>query len=220
MLTILARNTLASFRPSPFLNVLHSDIFVSGVSPPIAPWPNDPTLSAAVLLSLGNVERLGRSFGSKNEQDRQRRIFINHVILFRLSIRCQYLAFDHDRFRGFVTRHWGVSNASPQRVEELVDVYSKRRRAYSQYTKVKRNCHEPKGHLRDRLEWTSDLRDRSSTPVPTYKKASSPAVNWEKARDECSHQFTPILPLTFSLCTAAPDKRPEPLDRPYRFMDF
>ncbi|KAK1973388.1 hypothetical protein LZ30DRAFT_743719 [Colletotrichum cereale] len=123
--------------------MVDSNIFrVRGVSLPVPPWPNNPIHSAAVLLHPTNVKRLGRSLESNNVYDRQRRIYINLVVLFRLLTRCQHLAFDHDNFWSFIQHHWGVPNVSPDKTEDLVNVYSDRRRVYTQARHIKRKHHD------------------------------------------------------------------------------
>ncbi|GKT97186.1 hypothetical protein Ct61P_15036 [Colletotrichum tofieldiae] len=85
-----------------------------------------------------------------------------------------HLAFDHDNFWGFVSRHWGVSNVSPQKIEELVDVYSERRRIYSQSTNAQRNHRKLLADLID--SWIS--RDPNPSP-PSRLSRQEIAAEWE-----------------------------------------
>ncbi|WDK10753.1 hypothetical protein CGRA01v4_02032 [Colletotrichum graminicola] len=149
--------------------------FISGVSLPVPPWPENPILSAAILLHPGNVKRFGRSLESKNVQDRQRRIYTNLIVLFRLVTRCRHLAFDHDAFWAFIARHWGVPNAGPQKTKELVDVYSERRRVYLAAAYIKRKHRDLLTDLID--AWNS--RD-SSPSVPSPLSGPEIAAEWER----------------------------------------
>ncbi|KAK1986842.1 hypothetical protein LZ30DRAFT_240934 [Colletotrichum cereale] len=153
--------------------------FVSGVSLPVPPWPENPILSAAVLLHPGNVKRFGRSLESKNLQDRQRRVYINLVVLFQLSTRCHHLAFDRDAFWDFVSHHWAVPNAGPQKAAELVDIYSERRRVYLESAHIKRKHYDLLTDLID--AWNSC----DHSPSPPYH-LSRPEIDAEWDRVETS----------------------------------
>ncbi|KAK1569796.1 uncharacterized protein LY79DRAFT_571246 [Colletotrichum navitas] len=158
--------------------------FISGVSLPVPPWPENPILSAAILLHPGNVKRFGRSLEFKNVRDRQRRIYTNLVVLFRLVTRCCHLAFDHDAFWSFVTHHWGVPNAGPRKVEELVDIYSERRRVYSAAAYIKRKHRDILTDLID--AWNS--RDSSSS-MPSPLSGPEIAAEWERVKTSWLEQL-------------------------------
>ncbi|KAK6215535.1 hypothetical protein QIS74_08554 [Colletotrichum tabaci] len=108
----------------------HAAFRIAGVSLPTPPWPDNPVQSAAVLLNPANEKRFGQHSDLRTVRDRQRRIYVNLVVLFRLVTRCQHLAFDRDQFWPFIARHWSTTKAGPKKVEELVDIYATRRRAY------------------------------------------------------------------------------------------
>ncbi|KAK2039455.1 hypothetical protein LZ31DRAFT_84942 [Colletotrichum somersetense] len=165
--------------------MVHPDVFfISGVSPPIPPWPENPILSGAVLLHPANVKRFGRSVECNNVQDRQRRIYVNLVVLFRLITHCRHLAFDHHAFWTFIHRHWGITNACPQKIEDLVDIYSKRRRVYlgAPYTKRKH-----RDLLTDLIDaWNS----RDSSPSPSFHLSRrNIADEWDRVKTSWLEQL-------------------------------
>ncbi|KAJ0165376.1 hypothetical protein CTA2_11475 [Colletotrichum tanaceti] len=108
----------------------HAAFRILGVSLPTPPWPDQPVRSAAVLLHPSNERRLGQHCDLRTVRDRQRRIYVNLVVLFRLVNRCQHLAFDHDNFWPFIAQHWSIPIVGPKNVEDLVDIYAERRRGY------------------------------------------------------------------------------------------
>ncbi|KAK1998065.1 hypothetical protein LX36DRAFT_47701 [Colletotrichum falcatum] len=155
--------------------MVNSKIFcITGVSLSIPPWPDNVTLSASILLNPANVERFGQTLGSKNLQDRQYRVWVNLVVLFRLLTRCRHLAFDHDAFWAFIGHHWGIPNATPHMIEELADVYSERRRIYLQATHIKRKHFDL---LTDFIDaW--NLSNSCPSPPPPLSKEKI-AAEWE-----------------------------------------
>ncbi|KAF6826900.1 hypothetical protein CPLU01_09380 [Colletotrichum plurivorum] len=113
--------------------------FISGVSLDFPPWKNNIILSKAILLNPVHVKRLGDPSAQTliSTGHRKRRIYVNLVVLFRLIIRCQHLAFDHDQFWLFIRRCWGLP-ASPHQIEDLVDIYAKRRLVYIRSPRIQR----------------------------------------------------------------------------------
>ncbi|KAK2055007.1 hypothetical protein LY76DRAFT_205885 [Colletotrichum caudatum] len=165
--------------------MVHPDVFfISGVSLPIPPWPETPIFSAAVLLHPANVKRFGRSLECNNVQDRQRRIYVNLVVLFRLVTHCRHLAFDHHAFWAFIHRHWAIPNACPEKIEDLVDIYSKRRRVYLGAAYIRRKHYDLLTDLID--AWNS----RDSSPSPSFHPSRREiADEWDRVKTSWLEQL-------------------------------
>ncbi|KAK2025357.1 hypothetical protein LX32DRAFT_685261 [Colletotrichum zoysiae] len=165
--------------------MVHPDVFfISGVSLPIPPWPENPILSGAVLLHPANVKRFGQSLECNNVQDRQRRIYVNLVVLFRLITHCRHLAFDHDAFWTFIQRHWGITNACSQKIEHLVDIYSERRRVYLAAPYIRRKHCDLLTDLID--AWNS----RDSSPEPSFHLSRRDiADEWDRVKTSWLEQL-------------------------------
>ncbi|KAK1726526.1 hypothetical protein CaCOL14_012228 [Colletotrichum acutatum] len=147
----------------------YDDIFwITAVSLPLPPWPNQVTLSKAILLHPGNAKKVDRFVELKTLSDRQERIHINLVILFRLLLRCQHLAFDRTRFWDFIRDHWGVYNASSRMVEDLAETYSDRRRVYLETPKIHKKRHNFLSNLID--AWNSRDPDPPVGAQPTTQE--------------------------------------------------
>ncbi|WQF84185.1 hypothetical protein CDEST_09199 [Colletotrichum destructivum] len=148
----------------------HAAFRITGVSLPTPPWPDNPVQSAAVLLNPANEKRLGQHSDLRTVRDRQRRIYVNLVVLFRLVTRCQHLAFDRDEFWPFIARHWSITKAGPKKVEELVDIYATRRRAY---LNLKRK-HLHRDLLTDLIDaWNSRDPHLSPSLFPPFARSQS-----------------------------------------------
>ncbi|EXF84523.1 hypothetical protein CFIO01_09651 [Colletotrichum fioriniae PJ7] len=147
----------------------YNDIFwVTAVSLPLPPWPNSLALSKAILLHPGNAKRFDRFVELKTLSDRQERIHINLVVLFRLLLRCQHLAFDRTRFWDFIRDHWGVYNASSRMAEDLAEIYSDRRRVYLETPKIYKKRHNFLSNLID--AWNSRDPDPPVGAQPTTQE--------------------------------------------------
>ncbi|KAI3531036.1 hypothetical protein CABS01_15922 [Colletotrichum abscissum] len=147
----------------------YNDVFwITAVSLPLPPWPNSVALSKAILLHPGNAKRFDRFAELKTLSDRQGRIHLNLVILFRLLLRCQHLAFDRIRFWDFIRDHWGVSNASSRMVEDLAEIYSDRRRVYLETPKIHKKRHNFLSNLID--AWNSRDPDPPVGAQPTTQE--------------------------------------------------
>ncbi|KAF6809060.1 hypothetical protein CSOJ01_07129 [Colletotrichum sojae] len=154
--------------------------FISGVSLDIPPWKSNILLSKAILLNPVNVKRLGDPSAQSliSNGHRKRRVYVNLVVLFRLVIRCQHLLFDHDAFWLFIRRCWGLP-ASPQQIEDLVDIYAKRRLIYIRSPRIQRR------HVDLLTELIDTWNDRD--PEPHQSRWPPPSViadEWAFIKDE------------------------------------
>ncbi|OHF01670.1 hypothetical protein CORC01_03160 [Colletotrichum orchidophilum] len=152
--------------------------WIPGVSLAIPPWPN-LLHSKVILLHPGNAKRFGTFVESKTLHDRQARIRVNLIVLFRLLIRCQHLAFDHDNFWVFMRNHWGVDNASAQMIEELAQIYSDRRRVYLECPKIIKKRHDNLTNLID--AWNSRDPDPPASSRPANQEVDKEWSHVEKS---------------------------------------
>lgn len=147
--------------------------FISGVSLEFPPWKSNIILSKAILLNPYHVKRLG-DFSAKpplTNNGRKRRIYVNLVILFRLLLRCQHLAFDRATFWNFIRRSWACGGSSEQ-IEDLVNIYADRRLVYIRSPWIRRR------HVDLLTELIDAWNDRDEDP-PQSKWPPSHVVNEE-----------------------------------------
>ncbi|KAK1623181.1 hypothetical protein BDP81DRAFT_399503 [Colletotrichum phormii] len=146
-----------------------TDIFwITAVSLPIPPWPKNVVQSKAVLLHPGNARKVDKFVVLRNMIDRQGRIHLNLVVLFRLLLRCQHLAFDHAHFWTFIRDHCGMETLNCRMAEELAEIYSDRRRVYLETKKIFPKRHNFLSSLID--AWNSRDPDPPAHARPTNQE--------------------------------------------------
>ncbi|TEA12842.1 hypothetical protein C8034_v005590 [Colletotrichum sidae] len=155
--------------------------FISGVSLGIPPWPN-VTQSKAILLNPVHVKRLVQEgYDASAAADRKKRVYLNLVVLFRLVVFCQHLAFDRDAFWEFVRSKWnGACNA--KQLEYLVGTYSRRRSVYLENKRILRRHRDILTDLIDAWHQRDPEPSASKWPEPDLLKQEWAAVarRWEE----------------------------------------